>query len=306
MICANDITIVIPTYGREDVLTDTLQAVLALEVRAHSILLIDQTPCHQDRTWAMLSQWSASGALRRIDFAPPSIPRAMNLGLLNAQTEYVLYLDDDVVPGATIVSSLVATLNSFAQTPTCIVGQVLQPGETVIAFESWTRSWFPFNSDRQQFVSDVIACNLCVNREFALAVGGFDENFKGAALYFESEFARRVIKCGGRIVFAPVVSIRHLRAERGGTRARGGQLVTWRPHHSVGKYYAAFVGGPLAAAKAVLIQPLRAIRTRHHLKAPWWIPATLCAELLGIFWAMALILRGRRLLPNPLRGRLHG
>ncbi|WP_295455995.1 glycosyltransferase [uncultured Thiodictyon sp.] len=298
MICANDITIVIPTYGREAVLTDTVQALLALDVRAHSILLIDQTPRHHERSWAMLSQWIESGALRRIHFAPPSIPRAMNLGLLNADTDYVLYLDDDIVPGATIVSSLVATLNALVDVPTCIAGQVLQPGEQVIAFQSWTRSWFPFNSDRQQSVSDVIACNLCVNRKFALSVRGFDENFKGAAFGFESEFARRVIRCGGSIVFAPSVTIRHLRAERGGTRVKGGHLVTWRPHHSVGKYYSAFLGGPLSAVKAVLIQPLRAIRTRHHLKAPWWIPATLCAELLGIFWAFGLILRGRRLLPR--------
>lgn len=302
MISSKAISIVIPTYGRESVLIDTITALLALDVGAADILVVDQTPMHDPETSRSLQDWSESGAIRHFKLSPPNIPRAMNLGLLKARTEYVLFLDDDIVPSPVLIAALVHVLNTAGGMPMCIAGQVLQPGQEVIRYDDWKPPWFqlksefPFNSDRRQRISDVMAGNLCLDRGFALGIGGFDENFKGAALYFESEFARRVVAANGVILFEPSVSIRHLRATRGGTRARGGQLTTWRPDHSVGKYYFAFVGGPRETVKALLLQPLRAVRTKHHLKAPWWIPATLSAEVLGIVWALLLVMKGPKLL----------
>jgi len=291
-----DITIVIPTYGREQVLVDTLSALMALETKAYEIILVDQTPDHEPETLQALREWQKNGAVRRTTFSPASIPHAMNVGLMHANTEYLLYLDDDIIPDQNLIASLVAVLNDFNNPPQCIAGQVIQPEEEVIHFEDWSRSWFPFNSDKRQFIDEVMAGNLCVNRKFAISIGGFDENFKGSAYRFESDFARRVVKADGGILFEPSVSMHHLRSERGGTRSKGHHLTTWRPHHSVGKYYYAFRGGLRGSITALLIQPLRAIRTKHHLRSPWWIPVSLCAELLGIFWALALLLKGPGLL----------
>lgn len=291
---AAHISIVIPTYGREAVLVDTLRALMAQPVRAADIIVVDQTPQHEPQTLQALQQWAASGDLRHVSFSPPSIPRAMNLGLLLARTPYVLFLDDDIVPAPGMIAALAQVLQQIDARTVCVAGQVLQPGEGVIPRSSWRNSWFPFNSAEPAMIDDVMAGNLCVHRESAIRIGGFDENFRGAALRFESEFARRVRASGATIEFRPEVSMRHLRAERGGTRAKGTQLTTWRPHHSVGKYYFAFLGGIGPALAAVLIQPLRAIRTRHHLAAPWWMPATLVAEFLGIGWALWLRLQGPR------------
>lgn len=294
LISASNITVVIPTYGREQVLVDTLSSLIAMKTTPYEILLIDQTPAHEPATSAYLEQ--NKGFVRRVTFSPPSIPHAMNQGLLRANTDYLLYLDDDIIPDENLIASLVAALNDFDTPPSCVAGQVIQPDEQVISFESWTRNWFPFNSDKRQFIEEVMAGNLCVNRMFALDIGGFDENFKGSAYRFESDFARRTVRAGGNILFEPSISMHHLRSERGGTRSKGHHLTTWRPHHSVGKYYYAFRGGLREAVKTVLIQPLRAIRTKHHLRSPWWIPVSLCAELLGIFWALALLLKGPGLL----------
>jgi GT2 family glycosyltransferase len=291
---AADISIVIPTYGRESVLVDTLGALMAQPMRAADIIVVDQTPRHEPQTLQALQEWVASGDLRHVCFAPPNIPRAMNLGLLLARTAYVLFLDDDIIPAPDMIAALDQVLQQIDRGTVCVTGQVLQPGEAVIHRSDWRNSWFPFNSAEPAIIDDVMAGNLCVHRESAIRIGGFDENFRGAALRFESEFARRVRASGATIEFRPEVSMRHLRAERGGTRSKGTQLTTWRPHHSVGKYYFAFLAGIGPALAAVLIQPLRAIRTRHHLAAPWWIPATLVAEFLGIGWALWLRLKGPR------------
>ena len=58
-------------------------------------------------------------------------------------------------------------------------------------------------------------------------------------------------------------------------------------------YYYLFVS-PLdrnRAARAVR-RLLRSVATRHHLRKPWYIPVTLVSELLGLFWALGLRLKG--------------
>lgn len=301
MITYSDITVVIPTYGREQVLIDSVCALLALETAPGEILLVDQTPDHDPETLSQLNQWESEGVVERITFSPPGIPHAMNQGLLHANTDYVLYLDDDIIPGQHLIAAFVSAINESEEPPGCMVGQIIQPDEEEIDFDAWNHSWFPFNSNRRQNINDVMAGNLCVDRRLAISIGGFDENFKGSAYKFESEFARRWLKAGNSIRFEPAASIRHLRAERGGTRAKGHHLTTWRPHHSVGKYYYAFRGGVVSAMLSLIIQPFRAIRTRHHLRHPWWIPVSLIAELLAINWALFLLLKG----PNLLKEKHH-
>jgi GT2 family glycosyltransferase len=301
VISFSDISVVIPTFGREEVLVDTISSLLSLNVRAGAVLVIDQTPDHDEETICALTRWSESGDIRWELLSPPSIPCAMNTGLIKAEADYVLFLDDDIIPDRHLISAFVDSLNDVDALPVCVAGQIIQPDEEVICLDGWNKSWFPFNSDRRQYIDVVMAGNLCVNRRRAIQLGGFDENFKGSAYCFESEFARRVTKAGGKIMFEPSASMRHLRAERGGTRAKGHHLTTWRPHHSVGKYYYAFLGGISESVKALLIQPLRAVRTKHHLRRPWWIPVTLLAEMLGIAWAFVLLLRGPRLLGS-IRG----
>lgn len=306
MIQSDYITLVIPTYGREGILIETIAMLLALKKRAGDVLIIDQTPVHETATEKALQGWQEEGLLRWIRLDRPSIPHAMNVGLLQARTPFVLFLDDDIIPDQMLVAAHAAILTDLAkENISCVAGQVLQPGEEEIDPDEWPHGWFPFHSNRRQFIQDVMAGNLCVDREKALRLGGFDENFVGSAFRFESEFARRVKRGGGRILFEPNASIRHLRAGRGGTRAYGDHLTTWKPHHAVGKYYFSFTGGWGEALTALLVQPLRAVRTRHHLRRPWWIPVSLTAELLAIGWAFLLYLKGPRYVAvEPEPGRL--
>ena len=107
-----------------------------------------------------------------------------------------------------------------------VAGQVLQPGEssggrgprTIPSHGIRADLDFPFWSDQRAFVVNVMAGNLSVKRDKALAVGAFDENFEGVAYRFETEFARRLVRLGGQILFEPAASIRHLRS--GGWAAR--------------------------------------------------------------------------------------
>lgn len=289
------ISVVIPTYQREQVLIDTIECLSELSPTPAEILVIDQTLNHESGTQSKLDEFQRGGIVRWIRMERPSITAAMNLGLREARYDIVLFLDDDVIPLPELIA---AHMSAHRQGKKVVAGQVLQPGESPLVVSDVSIP-FRFNSTQKQFITEFIGCNFSVNRRFALSLGGFDENFVHVAYRYEAEFADRALTAGELIFFEPDASVRHLKAERGGTRYYGHHLTTMRPSHAVGAYY--FLLSSRNAPSRLLnlvIRPLRAVRTKHHATHPWWIPATLASEVMGFAWALFLYLRGPRLLTN--------
>jgi len=288
------VSIVIPTYRREQVLLDTVRFLRELRPSAAEILIVDQTEEHEASTNATLQSWDREGKVRWIRLAYPSITHAMNTGLGCARSDIVMFLDDDIVPGARLVAA--HALAHLEGSCNIVAGQVLQPGEEELA-ESPEGAEFLFCSGKRRWVDELMGGNFSVNRKLAIALGGFDENFVRVAYRFEAEFCDRALAAGERILFEPGASIRHLRAGTGGTRSFGNYLATVRPSHAVGAYYyllrARRIRGRIGK---ILWRMIRSVRTRHHLYRPWWIPGTLIAEFGGLLWALRLYLGGPRLI----------
>ncbi|TWU05946.1 glycosyltransferase family 2 protein [Stieleria varia] len=295
------ITIAIPTYGRDAVLIDSVSALLSLEIRADEILVIDQTPEHDLETQRKLQDWHDLGDIRWIRLETPSITRSMNHALQHAMSELVLFLDDDILPRAEIVAIHSA---AHVDDPSlwATVGQVIQPWQKPEDVEAPRKTIglridedFPFHSTRDMDVQNVMAGNLCVHRQRALSIGGFDENFVGSAYRFETEFARRIGKAGGKIRFLGGAGIDHLRAERGGTRSSGSHLTSADPKHGVGDHYFALLhaDSPTEARAYCMKRILREVRTKFHLTHPWWIPVKLVGEIRAYFAAKQLVEKKR-------------
>ena len=300
------VTVAIATFGRERVLVETIEAVLALQPSPRELLVLDQTPEHETATEAALSRWHQAGAIRWLRLEQPSITKAMNQALLLASQPLVLFLDDDVVPDRGLVA---AHESAYADRSVwAVVGQVLQPGQQVVHVDVWPQESglrrdlaFPFNCDFPCPIYSCIGCNLSVDRDRALSIGGFDENFGEVAYRFEAEFARRVWRSGGRLVFDPAASIKHLQTPRGGTRAYGNHLRSMRPAHSVGDYYFALSQGVSAASLGYCLNRfIRSATTRFHLTHPWWIAPKLVGELRGMSRAVGLAIAGPKLFRPPV------
>lgn len=97
------ISVVIPTYRREEVLIASIRDLLALDEAPAEILVIDQTEEHDAATTACLREFEERGSIRWFQLAEPSIPTAMNKGLIEARHDIVLFLDDDIRPDADLV-----------------------------------------------------------------------------------------------------------------------------------------------------------------------------------------------------------
>ena len=282
-----DVSVVIPTLGRDEVLTGTISSLLNLTQRPREILVVDQTPKHAEETENRLRRWDSDGAIRWIRLTEPSITRSMNHGLREAESPLVLFLDDDIKPRSELVA-VHAEGHGEAADRWATVGQVIQPWQQPEDLDAprgldglRVDEDFPFHSTRDLDVQNVMAGNLCVNRERALSIGGFDENFQGAAYRFETDFARRVVRAGGRIRFLGRAGIDHLRVEKGGTRTAGSHLTSVSPRHGVGDHYYAMRHAESAAqAHAYCLRRIfREVRTKFHLTHPWWIPVKLIGEI---------------------------
>ena len=282
-------TIAIPTYAREDILVGTIHSVLRIAPPDVEILVIDQTLGHKPEVSNALAAFERDGRIRRYTFSPPSITHAMNIALEEARTRYVLFLDDDIVPEDGLIE---AHLAAHRRTGAALVaGRIIQPWHKGVDYSS--DETFHFAGLNPAWIEEFMGGNFSVDREIALSLGGFDENFVRVAYNFEAEFAHRLRGAGHCIYFEPAATVHHLKVSSGGTRTFGEHLKTARADHCVGAYYFILVTwrgwGSFAA---MLRRPIRSVSTRHHLRQPWWIPLTLIGEFRGLMWALLLALRG--------------
>lgn len=288
-------------------LLDTVQLLLHQAPRASEVLIVDQTAEHEPETAAQLQALHVQGQIRWIRLAKPSIPKSMNHGLKVATQPIVLFLDDDITAAPDLIGWHQKAHSDYPDAYAA-VGQVLQPGESPMDVPARGPRGglradleFPFFSSRGDWIANVMAGNLSVKREAALAAGGFDENFVGVAYRFETEFARRLIERGGKIRFCPEASINHLRASKGGTRSTGSHLTSCDPKYGVGDYYFALLSNASATAKVryILKRPIREVSTRFHLMHPWYIPVKLWGEFRAGLLAIQLIRNKHKLVSVP-------
>jgi len=286
------LTVVIPTFNRPTIVVDTVRRLQALDPPPDAIIVVDQTPAKNEALAAM------EIGLLRLD--APSIPHAMNEGLLAATTPLVLFLDDDVEPAPNLVA---AHRDAHADAAIwAVVGQILQPGERPAHVDQSSDDLdFRFYAADGRFVTNVMAGNLSVKRHQAIEAGGFDENYVYAAYRFETDFALRLAAAGGKIWFEPRASLRHLKLAAGGLRSFGDHRTTASPAHAAGDYYFALHHRPFWPYTARRLW--KNVATRYLLAHPWHIPSKIIGEVRGMLLARRLARAGPKLIS---RNRLLG
>jgi len=292
------ITIVIPTLNRGTVLIDTINYLSELELQADSILVVDQTEKYPIDIESQLKNLDKQSIIKWIKLTQPSVVAAMNIGLKTAQSDYVLFLDDDIKPRP----KLIENYQTFIDTQTIteneigiIAGRVIQPWNSAEGPDN--DQSFSFNSLKNWSAPYFIGANVLVNRNSALSLGGFDENFIGTAHDYEREFSDRVLSSNLAIAYCGQAAVDHLKEVNGGIRTYGHFLKTIKPHHAVGAYYYILRSSRVNNKTLEIFKRLRQrVVTKTHLKQPWWIPATFIGDIMGILWAIKLYFSGAKLI----------
>lgn len=255
------ISVVIPTYGREEPLIKSIEDALHQDYPHYEILVVDQTPQHQPETESYLSNLANLGKIKwfRINWA--SLPGARNYAVRRADGEIILFIDDDVEmqPGF-----LKAHAKNFENPEVgAVAGRVFDKMKMADAAQGRTQgegnyqiieylppqamdpgiAWYYIDlvhTVKPQQVLTARGCNMSFRRDIFIKHNiWFDERFRGSAVREESDFCLRLRKTGYKIWYDPEACLVHLGEETGGchdisTRSTKYQLTFYHNHFLMG------------------------------------------------------------------------
>jgi HAD superfamily hydrolase (TIGR01662 family) len=182
-------SVVIPTIGRPT-LDALLQALAAAPgPRPAELILVDDRPAGEP----LRPDRPGLPPVRVVRTGGGGPARARNLGWRTARTEWVAFLDDDVVPDADWYERLATDLADLPADVAGSQGQVRVPLPADRRPTDWERGTAGLAT------SSWITADLAYRRAALAAVGGFDERFP-RAFREDSDLALRVMATGSRLV----------------------------------------------------------------------------------------------------------
>ena len=250
------LSVIIPTYRREESLIESIEDLLKQEYPQFEIIVVDQTLEHTSEVQSSLETMVKKDQIKwfRVNWA--SLPGARNYGVRHAQGEIVIFIDDDVqLPEG----YLLAHAQNYQNLPQigAVAGRVLdrmkqsdaQRGAKGYSTElketlppqasdpgiAWYHLDFVYLIKPQKIIT-ARGCNMSFRKEiFTKYNVWFDERFRGSAVREESDFCLRLRQTGYEIWYDPEAKLVHLGEETGGchdisTKSLSYQLAFYHNH----------------------------------------------------------------------------
>jgi glycosyltransferase involved in cell wall biosynthesis len=250
------LSVIIPTYRREEALVDSIKDVLKQEYPKFELIVVDQTAEHQPEVQSYLESTANNKQIKWLRVNWASLPGARNYGVRHAQGEIVLFIDDDVqLPEG----YLLAHAQNYLENPQIggVAGRVLdrmKQGDAERGAEGYStelkETLAPEASDpgiawyyldfvylvKPQPIITARGCNMSFRKDIFTEYGvWFDERFRGSAVREESDFCLRLRATGYEIWYDPTAKLVHLGEETGGchdisTKSLSYQLAFYHNH----------------------------------------------------------------------------
>jgi len=225
------ISVIIPTYGREEILRNSVADVLKQDYPNFEILVVDQTPTHEPETTNYLEELAKQNKIKWFHLEWASLPGARNYAIRRSLGEILLFIDDDV---QLTPNFLVSHAQNYQNNPEigAVAGRVfdrMKLGESGGKLEidylppqamdpgiAWYNIDLVHTVKPQQVLS-ARGCNMSFRRDIFTKYGlSFDERFRGSAVREESDFCLRLRQTGYKIWYDPEAYLVHLGEETGG------------------------------------------------------------------------------------------
>lgn len=216
------VAVAIPTYGRDQVLCQSIEAILKQSIQPDEFVIIDQSESHLIETTVFLTGKVEQGQLRWIRQSPPSLTAARNRALKETDSDILIFIDDDIL---THRDFLAAHLVNYANPVIdAVCGQVrtqngnqtdkllrgFDPSNGLNAIRN-----LPHNYSKWIIAPMIVGCNFSVRRAVMRQISGFNEYLQD---WEDSDLGLRLFEKGCRIAFDPAAWIVHLQASSGGCR----------------------------------------------------------------------------------------
>lgn len=294
------IAVAVPTLGRDRLLVQTIESVLAQDPRPDELLIVDQNEQLDPALARYLEHRSQIGELRWIRQQTPNLPRARNRALRVADTDLVLFLDDDVHLQPGLIRQ--HRRNYLDPTIWAVAGRTIDRGPTT---DSSARSRWPRRLDYKYLcldggqrlfgVATMRGCNHSVRRRKMLEIGGYDENYVGWAYREDADAALRIVEKGGIITYDPEAVLIHFGGGPGGCTPPAMDGIEKMAELSFPpSYFAARHLYPQAEYwKEVFVTNVRRFVLRRSIAArPWILPSAVAGYVQAVLRSLRIARRG--------------
>jgi len=295
-----DIDVLIPTYGRQLTLNNTLRMLLAQDCLPKKVIVVNQTTGVDRAEPDVLDAYrEANLDLVWINLEFPNVMAAQNAAVLASTAEICLVLDDDIIPPPDLVRKHWQR-HQDGQGWVAVGGQVWHrlPKVAVeaLSLEQPARGTTPgVLHDTMIPGGPLFGGNFSIRRDVVLALGGWDESFVGSANWQEGDLIHRMQERAYPFVWDPGIWILHLRVPFGGCRIPGNKLFaewTKTTNFFLYKYrYPAEKPWKEVLSTALRAGPLR----REVVLSPWRWPCAWFGFLKG--WQVGIVKARNPVLP---------
>ncbi len=215
------VSVIIPTYNRNKVLTETINSVLAQKFKGFELLVIDQSEKHNQFTSNYLENLKDK-RFRYYKVGPPSLPGARNFGLKKSLAQIVIFIDDDVILDDGFIK---AHYESYTKRKAvAVVGRIKEKNKPVsdklLFLRKTSFGAGNFNYPDFAYAETAQGCNMSYNKTLLKKIGAFDTNFIGNAMREESDVSFKIRKLGKKILYNPKASLFHRFYKSGGCREK--------------------------------------------------------------------------------------
>ena len=261
-----NISVVVPTYNRRDLLARLLDALESQQGVSFEVIVVDD--CSTDGTWEFLGRHegtvgaagsTAGTTVHRVRTPVNSGPAtARNIGWRRASGQLIAFIDDDCVPQPGWLETLAGAF-AAGNGNTTGSGRALGAGGAEVGIVQGPTLPFPEQAaGRGPFAVFVWVdrdhgryetCNIAYRRSLLEELGGFDESFGtvgGAPVWGEDvDLGWRAREAGARFVFEPA-ALAHCQVHRSDylaylrqIRRHGGLVRNVARHPGLRRYYPA-------------------------------------------------------------------
>lgn len=203
------ISIIVCTYNRIQWLTKCLRSIESQLPKPDEIIVVDGPS--NDGTRDMLELLATKGELKLIRQENlGGISSARNLGLAEATSEVVCFIDDDAVAQPGWLQSILDAYDDEnvggVGGPVFDMNGNLSMGKNAVAPDG---RWF--DESREECLDGLypvmVGCNMSFRRQILIDAGGFDPYFKFHQ--DETDACLKVVKSGYRIAYSDTAAVRH-------------------------------------------------------------------------------------------------
>jgi GT2 family glycosyltransferase len=221
---SGSIDIIIPTFARKGSATLLINSIGKILTPCDCIYVVWQGTEKPVET--------VDGNVHFIRSSPPNLPKARNRGIAEGKGDIILFLDDDV---EILCEDFLEIHRKAYSSPGigAVAGYIDDPlfvnqGASCSVYDETTGEIIQnFSVNQSQDTISFMGAHISIKREAIAGIGGFDEKFKGNALWEDIDCAFRIRKAGWRISYCPEAKVRHLRGQKGGCRANGRIVYTY-------------------------------------------------------------------------------